>query len=89
MAFAFANNERIAGVESKLDARGAVRTLLTGPVDVPRLARDVYLRLGSLFDVYTMHDAILVATHKSKQTDGILTNDEEIQTFDGDAVVWD
>lgn len=89
VAFAFARNERVAGVKPAVDAREAVRTLLAGPVDTPRLGRDVFLRLGPLFDVYSMHDAILVAAHKSQQTDGILTNDEEIRTYDGDAVVWD
>ena len=88
VADTFDGTDRVAGVRVQLSAREAVRQLLDGPVMVPRLDRGVFLRLGRLYDTYTMHDALLVATHKSRQTDGILTNDSDIRTFDGDAVVW-
>ncbi|MEZ3118119.1 hypothetical protein RYH80_19570 [Halobaculum sp. MBLA0147] len=77
-----------AGVDPAGSGREAVRTLLDGPVEVANLDRSVFFRLDNLYDVYTMHDAILVAAHKSRQTDGILTNDEQIRTYDGDATVW-
>lgn len=35
-----------------------------------------------------MHDAVLVAAHYTHETAGILTNNHEIEQYDGDAVVW-
>jgi len=81
-------NERIARKELQISAREALRALSNGPVTVPKLGQSVFLRLPRLYDTYTMHDAILVAAHKSRQTDDILTNDENIRRFDGEAVVW-
>lgn len=83
------NGQKVAGIEPAGTGREAVRTLLDGPVDVANLDRSVFFRLDNLYDVYTMHDAILVAAHKSRQTDGILTNDEQIRTYDGEATVWE
>ena len=61
---------------------------MSGPVDAPRLDTNAFLRLGRLLDAYSMHDAILVPAHESRQTAGTLTNDGDIRSHDGDSVVW-
>lgn len=78
----------VAGVEPALPAREAVRALLDGPVSVPKTSPAELMRLGDLYEYYTMHDAMLVSAYRTRQTDGILTNDEDVRTYDGDAVVW-
>jgi|GEM_PF-1698282 len=87
VAATFAGDGEIAGVELQLSPREAVRQLLDGPVTVPRLGRGVLVRLGRLLELYSLHDAILVATHRSRGTDGVVTNDAEVETFDTDEVV--
>jgi predicted nucleic acid-binding protein len=86
VAWSAKTNEVVAGVGLAADPRRAVRLL---PVECPQLGTGAYLRLGRLFDLYSMHDALLVAAHKSRDTDGILTVDSDVEEFDGEAVVWD
>lgn len=88
VADTFTRRDEIAGTTPSLTGREAVRTLLDGPVDSAPVDRAVLLRLDRLFDYYSIHDAVLVAAHETLDADGIVTNDREIETFDGDAAVW-
>lgn len=59
---------------------------VNGPVDVvPQTVRDVEI-YNSLFELYTMHDAMLVASHRERDTEAILTNDEQIESYD--ETIW-
>lgn len=89
VAATFSGDGQIAGVELQLSPRAAVRQLLDGSVTVPRLGRGVLVRLGRPLELYSLHDAILIAAHRSRGTDEVVTNDAEIETFDTDEVVWD
>jgi hypothetical protein len=84
----FWRGEQIAGVEPSLKPREAVRRLTDGPITILNNGPRELLGLDRLFDLYSMHDAMLVAAHRTRQTDGILTNDDVICTYDRDAVVW-
>jgi len=84
----FDRDDEIAGETPTISGREAVRTLTSGPVEICELGRDGVLRLDRLFELYSMHDAVLVAAHHAHETAGILTNDHEIKQYDGDAVVW-
>ena len=88
VAATFSGTGQIAGVELELSPRDAVRELRDGSVTVPRLAGGVLVRLGRLLELYSLHDAILVAAHRARETDGVITNDTEIATFDAEEVVW-
>lgn len=84
----FARDDEIGGVVPTISGREAVRALTAGPVEIADIGREILLRLERLFEVYSMHDAILVAAHRVRETEGILTNDRHVETYDGDAVVW-
>lgn len=84
----FARDDEITGVIPTISKREAVRTLTAGPVSVVGVGYEALLRLERLFEVYSMHDAMLIAAHRVRETAGTLTNDREVETYDGDAVVW-
>ncbi|EMA71249.1 hypothetical protein [Halorubrum distributum] len=80
------NKGSIAGVEVDTTPNAVLRGLVTdGPVRIaPSDDHDLAV-YGSLIDQYTLHDALLIANHRVRGTEAIVTNDEEFVT---ESTVW-
>ncbi|ELZ43762.1 hypothetical protein C463_08839 [Halorubrum californiense DSM 19288] len=80
------NKGSIAGVEVDTTPNAVLRGLVTdGPVRIaPSDDHDLAV-YGSLIDQYTLHDALLIANHRVRGTEAIVTNDEEFAT---ESTVW-
>jgi predicted nucleic acid-binding protein len=80
------NKGTIAGVEVDTTPNAVLRGLVNdGPVQVAPTDEQDLAVAGSLIDHHTMHDALLVANHRVRGTDAIVTNDE---AFRGEDLVW-
>lgn len=77
----------IAGVEVATTPNAVLRGLVTdGPVRVAPLDEHDLAVFGSLLDHHTLHDALLIASHRVRGTEAIISNDGE---FAGEATVWE
>jgi len=80
------NKSQIAGVEVDTTANAVLRGLVNdGPVRVAPADEQDLAVYGSLVDHYTVHDALLIANHRVRGTEAIVTNDEE---FASENTVW-
>jgi predicted nucleic acid-binding protein len=77
---------KIAGVEVDTTPNAVLRGLVNdGPVQVaPADERDLAV-YGSLVDHHSLHDALLVANHRVRGTEAIVTNGEAFAVED---TVW-
>lgn len=81
------NKGTIAGVEVDTTPNAVLRGLVNdGPVQISPSDEQDLAVFGSLVDHHTMHDALLIANHRVRGTEAIVTNDEE---FAGETTVWD
>jgi len=80
------NRGSIAGIEVDTTPNAVLRGLVTdGPVRIaPSDDHDLAV-YGSLIDQYTLHDALLIANHRVRGTEAIVTNDEKFVT---EPTVW-
>lgn len=80
------NRGSIAGIEVDTTPNAVLRGLVTdGPVRIaPSDDHDLAV-YGSLIDQYTLHDALLIANHRVRGTEAIVTNDEKFVT---ESTVW-
>jgi hypothetical protein len=85
--WAAAEKGTIAGVTVDTTPNAVLRGLVTdGSVRIaPADAQDLTV-FESLVGHHTLHNALLVANHRVRGTDAILTNDE---AFAGESTVWD
>ncbi|MFC6614877.1 hypothetical protein ACFQAS_07890 [Halopenitus salinus] len=80
------NNGEIAGVEVDTTPNAVLRGLVNdGPVRVAPTDEQDLAVFGSLLDHYTLHDALLIANHRVRGTEAIVTKDRE---FSGEDTVW-
>ena len=80
------NKSQIAGVEVDTTANAVLRGLVNdGPVRVAPADEQDLAVYGSLVDHYTVHDALLIANHRVRGTEAIVTNDE---AFASEPPVW-
>ncbi|GAA0309376.1 hypothetical protein [Halarchaeum salinum] len=80
------NKGKIASVEIDTTPNAVLRGLVNdGPITVAESGTQDLAVLGSLIDHHTLHDALLIANHRVRGTEAIVTNDEE---FDSEATVW-
>jgi len=80
------NKGDIAGVAVDTTPNAVLRGLVNdGPVQIAAANEQDLAVCASLIDHHTMHDALLVANHRVRGTDAILTNDRE---FSGEPTVW-
>lgn len=85
--WASANKGSIAGVEVDTTANAVLRGLVNdGPVQVVPADEQDLAVCGSLVDHHTLHDALLLANHRVRGTEAIVTNDESLV---GESTVWD
>jgi predicted nucleic acid-binding protein len=80
------NNGEIAGVEVDTTPNAVLRGLVNdGPVRLAPTDEQDLAVFGSLLDHYTLHDALLIANHRVRGTEAIVTKDRE---FSGEDTVW-
>lgn len=85
--WATARKGSIAGHEVETTPNAVLRGLVEdGPIRVADSGLQDLAVFGSLLDHHTLHDALLVANHRVRDTEAIVTNDE---AFAGEATVWD
>lgn len=78
------------GVVAEVELRGSPPNALSalveeGPVDVAAIGVEELGAYGSIADQYSMHDGLLVASHRVNGTDAIISKD---QAFAGLETVW-
>jgi predicted nucleic acid-binding protein len=81
------NKSNIAGIEVDTTPNAVLRGLVNdGPVRVaPTDEQDLAVG-GSLIREYTMHDALLIANHRVRGTEAIVSSDGEFAT---ERTVWE
>lgn len=81
------NKGKIAGDEVDTTPNAVLRGIVRdGPVRISATDAQGLAAFGSLVDHHTLHDALLVANHRVRGTEAIVTNDEELA---GESTVWD
>lgn len=80
------NKEKVAEVEVDTTPNAVLRGLVNdGPVQVAPSDEQDLAVYGSLIDHHTLHDALLIANHRTRGTEAIITNDE---AFTGEDMLW-
>ncbi|QIO25135.1 hypothetical protein [Haloarcula sp. JP-L23] len=80
------NKGTIAGVEVDTTPNAVLRGLVhDGPVQIAPADEQDLAVYGSLIDHHTLHDALLIANHRVRGTDAIISNDGE---FSSESVIW-
>ena len=81
-----ANKGKIAGVDVETTPNAVLRGLVNdGPVQVASTGEQDLAVYGSLIDHYSLHDALIVANHRVRGTEAIITKDSE---FGSETTVW-
>lgn len=76
----------IAGVDVDATPNAVLRGLVTdGPVRIAPTDEQDLAVFGSLVEHHTLHDALLIANHRVRGTEAIVTDDEE---FAATETVW-
>jgi predicted nucleic acid-binding protein len=84
--WAVVNNGVIAGVAVETTPNAVLRGLVNdGPVQVTPADEQDLAVFGSLVDHHTLHDALLIANHRVRGTEAIVTNDE---AFASEQTIW-
>lgn len=81
------NSATIAGIEVDTTPNAVLRGLVhDGPVQIAPTDEQDLAVFGSLIDHRTLHDALIIANHRVRGTEAILSSDE---AFHAESVVWD
>ena len=81
-----ANKGKIAGVDVETTPNAVLRGLVNdGPVQIAPTGEQDLAVYGSLIDHHSLHDALIVANHRVRGTEAIITKDSE---FGSEATVW-
>jgi len=84
--WATVNKGDIAGISVSTTPNAVLRGLVNdGPVQIAPTDQQDLAVFGSLLDHYTLHDALLIANHRVRGTEAIVTSDTE---FAGEKTVW-
>jgi predicted nucleic acid-binding protein len=80
------NKRTISDVEVDTTPNAVLRGLVTdGPVQISPVDEHDLAVYGSLVDHHTLHDALLIANHRVRDTDAIITSDE---AFTAEETLW-
>ena len=80
------NKGSIAGVEVDTTPNAVLRGMVNdGPVRIAASDEQDLAVFGSLVDHHTLHDALLIANHRVRGTEAIVTNDE---AFGSESTIW-
>jgi len=81
------NKGAIAGVDVETTPNAVLRGLVNdGPVRIAPTDEQDLAVFGSFMEHFTLHDALLVANHRVRGTEAIVTNDPEFAT---ESTVWE
>jgi len=81
-----AKKGKIAGVEVETTPNAVLRGLVNdGPVQVSQANEQDLAVYGSLIDHHSLHDALIIANHRVRGTEAIITKDKE---FGNETTVW-
>lgn len=81
------NKETIAGITVDTTANAVLRGLVNdGPVQIAPTDEQDLAVYGSLIDHHSLHDAVVIANHRVRGTEAILTSDDEFAT---EETVWE
>jgi len=87
--YGVARTEEVGGIPLEVSATAAQRGLLDeGPFELVDTTADELAVFGSLADHLSLHDALVVASHRERDTEAILTNDPEIEAVASETI-WD
>jgi len=87
--YAAAHDEDVRGVRLTGAAEDARRALIeNGPVSVALIDDDELVEYTRIVDEFTIHDGIVVASHRAQGTDAILTTDGAVEDA-GYQVLWE
>lgn len=88
--YRLAGGTNVSGVDLGLTPAVAWRNLhINGPVNVANLGAAGMTELHGLVENFSLHDAMVVASHRASGTDVILTRDPDMVDADGVTTVWD
>ena len=80
------NKNTIAGITVETTPNAVLRGLVNdGPVRIAPTDDQDLAVYGSLIDHHTLHDALLIANHRVRGTEAIITNDENVT---GEDTIW-
>lgn len=81
------NRGEIANVAVDTTPNAVLRGLVNdGPIQIAPTDEQDLAVYGSLIDHHTLHDALLIANHRVRGTEAIISADRE---FTAESVVWD
>jgi len=84
--WAAVNKGDIAGISVSTTPNAVLRGLVNdGPVQIAPTDQQDLAVFGSLLDHYTLHDALLIANHRVRGTEAIVTSDSG---FAGENTIW-
>ncbi len=85
--WATVNKNEIGGKSVETTPNAVLRGLVhDGPVVVAETDEQELAVAGSLLGHHTLHDALLIASHRVQGTEAIVTNDEQ---FGNETTVWE
>ncbi len=80
------NNAAIGGIEVDTTPNRVLGGLVTdGPIQIAPTDKQDLAVFGSLIDHHTLHDALIIANHRVRETEAIVTSDSE---FAAEKTVW-
>lgn len=81
------NKGEIGGIDVDTTPNAVLRGLVNdGPVQVAPADEQDLAVSGSLVDHHTLHDALLLANHRVRGTEAVISNDD---AFAGEPTVWE
>lgn len=89
MLYAVGHDKDVRGVRLTGTTEDARRALIeNGPVSVAPIDDAELVEYARITDEFTIHDGIVVASHRARDTDAILTTDGAVRDA-GYRVLWD
>ncbi len=80
------NNEEIAGVDVDTTPNAVLRGLVNdGPIQVAPAGEQDLAVAGSLIDHHSLHDALLIANHRVRGTESVISDDG---AFADESTIW-
>lgn len=80
----------VSGVDLDLTPEESWRSLhVNGPVNVASLDATTMTELLDLVEEQSLHDAMLIANHRARGTDAIITRDPDIGAVRNVTTLWD
>lgn len=84
--WAVVNKQEVAGIVVDTTPNAVLRGLVNdGPVQIAPTDEQDLAVCGSLIDHHTLHDALLIANHRVRGTEAIITKDD---AFAGERTLW-